>query len=188
VSYFSRMMKWDDAAHPRGKTTPESNDGSFAPTADKLDHKELHARAIAMAYPHLSKKIRDGGETGWQHSQRVAAQFEDHTLKLIAYLHDLVEDSPVTVEEIRTHFGVRVAAAVDALTKRNEGGTKEPLEHYLARVVANPDALRVKVADMSDNMHNVSEAARSSPHLQAKHRGYKETYPKLQAALNGSFT
>ena len=184
MSYFDRMAKWDESAHPRGKTSPESNDGSFAPTTAA----GLHEKAIALASPYLSRKVRDGGETGWTHSLRVAAQFEDPTLKLIAYLHDLVEDSPVTLAEVHEHFGARVASAVDALTKRKEGGVKEPLEHYLARVVANPDALRVKVADMSDNMLNVSEAARLSPHLQAKHRQYREVFPRLQQALDGSFS
>jgi (p)ppGpp synthase/HD superfamily hydrolase len=178
VSYFGRnVRKGDLPGHPfRGNQYVDASGAEIA---------ALYARAQALAEPHLSRKIRDGGETGWTHSMRVAAQFEDPTLKVIAYLHDLVEDSPITLAEVRSQFGDRVAAAVDALTKRKEGGQKEPLEHYLARVVTNQDALRVKVADMSDNMFNVSAAALASPHLQAKHRQYREVLPRLQQALNG---
>lgn len=188
MSYFTRQhlslfAKWDETLHPRGKTSAESNSGSFAPTGS--DHAALHEKARALSEPHLRQKIRGGGETGWDHTLRVAASLDDPTLKLIAYLHDLVEDSPVTVEEVRAQFGARVAAAVDALTKRK--AENEPLEHYLARVVANPDALRVKVADMSDNM-NVRPEAMNHPKVQMKQRQYREIFPRLQAALNGSMT
>lgn len=177
MSYFTRNALWkgDYVGHPfRGNQYVDAGAATMG---------ALHAKAIAMAEPHLRQKIRGGGETGWEHTQRVASRLEDPTLKLIGYLHDLVEDSPVTVEQVRAEFGDRVANAVDALTKRK--AENEPLEHYLARVVSNPDALRVKIADMTDNM-NVRPEAMNHPKVQMKQRQYREIFPRLQAALNGA--
>jgi (p)ppGpp synthase/HD superfamily hydrolase len=64
-------------------------------------------------------------------------------------LHDVVEDTDVTLEDL-TALGcpAEVLAAVDAISKR----PGEAQGDYLARVMANPIALRVKRADIADNM------------------------------------
>ena len=52
------------------------------------------------------------------HPRAVAAMIEDETAKVAALLHDTVEDTDVTLEEIRAEFGDEIAAAVDLLTHR----------------------------------------------------------------------
>ena len=68
--------------------------------------------------------------------------------KVVALLHDVVEDTPVTLDELRNLFSQEIVEAVDAMTKR-EG--LEPFLGYLKRAKANPIARKVKIADM---MHN----------------------------------
>ena len=83
------------------------------------------------------------------HVEDVASGFEDSHLREIAYLHDVVEDSDVTIQEIRERFGEKVSVAVDALTRR-----KEPYFDYIRRVKENPEATQIKLADLHANLKN----------------------------------
>jgi hypothetical protein len=75
--------------------------------------------------------------------------------KIVAVLHDVVEDTSVTLDWLRgMGFDESVVLAVDAITKR-EG---EPLAESMARVAANPLALRVKAADVAHNANPVRQA------------------------------
>ena len=81
----------------------------------------------------------------------------------MAWLHDVVEDTPTTLEDVEAAFGPLVAAGVDAMTHR----PGEPSLEYYARVRANPIALAVKAADLADN----TDPARLdvlTPELQAR--------------------
>lgn len=70
-------------------------------------------------------------------------------LYVIALLHDVVEDTPITLKTLKAKgFPQPVLAAVDLLTKR-EG---EPKEAYYARIRKNPLARLVKLADIGDNL------------------------------------
>ena len=61
----------------------------------------------------------------------------------VGYLHDVVEDTEVTVDEICGVFGLEVAEAVDVITKR-EGKSRN---EYLKRCLKNPIAKFVKLHD-----------------------------------------
>ena len=81
------------------------------------------------------------------HVVRVAAGVETDDERVVALLHDVVEDCDVPLSDIEAKFGVDTAAGVDAMTRRDG----EAPEAYYARVRANPLALRVKRADIADN-------------------------------------
>jgi (p)ppGpp synthase/HD superfamily hydrolase len=66
---------------------------------------------------------------------------------VVGYLHDVVEDTNVTLKDIRDQFGDEVADAVDAITKRSG----ESYQRYLSRVKANKIATVVKLVDMNHN-------------------------------------
>ena len=67
--------------------------------------------------------------------------------QVVGWLHDTVEDTPLTVEAIAGQFGPETAAAVDAISRRDG----EFWEDYLERVKVNPIARRVKISDLIDN-------------------------------------
>lgn len=72
----------------------------------------------------------------------------DVEVKMIAILHDVVEDTNITLEDlIARGFSERVIAGVDAMTKR-EG---ECFEDYVKRLLDNNDAIIVKMGDLRDN-------------------------------------
>lgn len=82
------------------------------------------------------------------HPARVAERVGgDDGAQIVAWLHDVVEDTEVSLEDLRRQFPDFVVDAVDAMSKR----TGEPLDDYYARVRADPIARAVKLADIADN-------------------------------------
>ena len=86
------------------------------------------------------------------HPARVAARTrarnEGDAVEVVAWLHDVVEDTTVTYEDIEEQFGAEIAQAVDAITRRPD----EESDRYYARVAGNPIALQVKRSDIEDNL------------------------------------
>jgi (p)ppGpp synthase/HD superfamily hydrolase len=69
--------------------------------------------------------------------------------RVVATLHDVVEDSDVTLDDLRrAGFADEVLVAVDALTRRKG----ESYTRYVRRAALHPLALQVKIADLEDNM------------------------------------
>lgn len=82
------------------------------------------------------------------HPIRVMASFKDPVLQMIAILHDAVEDTGLTLDDLRAAGApARVITGVEALTHPKT----ESNEDYWARVRACPEALEVKLADIRDN-------------------------------------
>ena len=69
---------------------------------------------------------------------------------MAAVLHDVVEDTPVTLDQLANEgFPTEVIIAIEALTKRPGESRLEAAE----RAAANPIALSVKLADNAENMN-----------------------------------
>lgn len=66
---------------------------------------------------------------------------------VVALLHDVVEDTPITLDELGWVFPAHIVAAIDAITHR----AGEPRGDYYARVAVNDIAFQVKLADIADN-------------------------------------
>ncbi len=75
---------------------------------------------------------------------------EDSLAEIVAILHDVVEDSNVSLEEIEEDFGKQISQAVDAMTRRN----KESYSDYIKRLSENRLAKIVKVCDLIENLTN----------------------------------
>lgn len=112
-------------------------------------------RAIELAESiHAGQKYRD--EPYIEHIKRVAdgvAKLTSDPLAIVvAILHDSVEDSDLTIDQIEVEFGKEVAADVKALTKQNN----EDYQDYIARVAQRHRARLVKIADLQDNIAHAS--------------------------------
>ena len=84
------------------------------------------------------------------HPLRIMLAMTTDEERMVAALHDVVEDSSVTLEDLRkAEFSEPVVAAVDALTHR-EG---ESYGDYVKRASLNPLAKRIKITDLEDNMN-----------------------------------
>ena len=83
-----------------------------------------------------------------EHPKAVAAKLDGEKEKIVALLHDTVEDTDATVEEIRLLFGNEIAEAVSVLTHDKN----EPYLEYIKKIKDNELAKKVKLADLSHNM------------------------------------
>lgn len=107
------------------------------------------ARARDVAQLAHAGQLDRAGKPYIGHPQRVAASQRSDVAASAAWLHDVVEDTTVTLDDLRRGgFGHRVVDAVDALSRR-EG---EDYLAYVRRAGANPIARLVKIADLHDNM------------------------------------
>jgi GTP diphosphokinase / guanosine-3',5'-bis(diphosphate) 3'-diphosphatase len=88
------------------------------------------------------------GEPYIGHIYQVVAGVESEDAKTVAYLHDIVEDTHYTLDELRNYFPTHIVDAVDHLTRR-EG---ESYADFIRRVKQNKLATEVKVADLEHNM------------------------------------
>ncbi len=76
-----------------------------------------------------------------------------------ALLHDTIEDTGTTREELVSAFNERVAALVEAVSESKELPWKERKQDYLARLEhADEDAVRIAAADKIDNIESKLEA------------------------------
>lgn len=92
-----------------------------------------------------------------------------------ALLHDVVEDTDYTVEDIRRHFGDKIAQLVDGLTKISGGifGDKASLqaENFRKLLLTMSEDIRVVLIKMADRLHNMRTLGSMAPNKQYKIAG-----------------
>jgi (p)ppGpp synthase/HD superfamily hydrolase len=102
------------------------------------------------------------------HPARVAEQFVvrgDFRLAISAVLHDVVEDTATTLDEIRETFGKRVAEIVDRVSRRKSEG--ETYAQFIERVCGDQEAIQVKLADVRDNLYRRGPCEMEKRYLKA---------------------
>ncbi len=106
--------------------------------------------AIKIAAEAHFGQLDKGRQAYILHPIRVMQKVFSDEEKCVAVLHDVVEDNAkYTLLYLRTQgFTPTVIGCLDNLTKRRE----EDYEHYLERVAQHPISIRVKIADIKDNM------------------------------------
>jgi len=116
----------------------------------EFSHRHL-GNAIALAAD-KHRGQRYGSQPYIMHPMRLQMRAYEHgytfEVQAAAVLHDVVEDTAVTLPEIGNLFGATVETLVDHLTKR----TGEDYPEYIARVVTHRDARRVKLLDVRDHL------------------------------------
>ncbi|MGY4857684.1 ADP-ribosylglycohydrolase family protein [Cryobacterium sp. AP23] len=104
--------------------------------------------AIALATAAHAGQVDKLGVAYIEHPLGVMAKVDGADEKIVAVLHDVVEDTEVTLDDLRAQgFAEHIVRAVDAVTKR----PGEPLAASMARVAADPLAMTVKFADLAHN-------------------------------------
>ncbi|HEX8532090.1 MAG TPA: hypothetical protein VF646_18775 [Cytophagales bacterium] len=119
----------------------------------------LHKALLIATRVHQHQQDRYGAPY-LRHVMRVAERGRNDDERIVGLLHDVVEDSPMTLDDLRREgFPERIVQAVDCLTKR-EG---EPYDQFVDRTKTNPLAIAVKLNDLEDNMD-----VRRAPRLEEK--------------------
>lgn len=130
------------------------------------------ARALATA-AHAGQTDK-AGLPYITHPERVTARLIPAEAKVVGWLHDTVEDTSITVQDIADRFGPETAAAVDAISRRDG----EAWSDYLDRVAANPVARQVKISDLIDNS-NLSRIPRVTMKDVKRQARYNKALRKL---------
>ena len=97
-------------------------------------------------------QVDKGGHPYIGHPARVATRVSVPTINddtIVALLHDVVEDTPVTLGDLREIFPDHIVDAIDAITRRKN--ESETFFDYVNRCAENPMARRVKIMDLVDN-------------------------------------
>jgi (p)ppGpp synthase/HD superfamily hydrolase len=105
-------------------------------------------------------QVDKAGDPYILHPLRVMLRFTDPTERIVAVLHDVIEDSHVKLSDLeQMGFTQETISALDALTRR-------PGEHYFAyikRLSLNQTATQVKLADLADNTPRSASPTRANP-------------------------
>lgn len=112
------------------------------------NHLLSHAIALATE-AHKGQKDKYGQEY-LHHPIRVMNMGRDLKEKIVGILHDVVEDTEWTCEDLKKEgFPDEIIEAVRCVTKLSD---EEDYEEYIGRCATNPLAIAVKIHDLTDNM------------------------------------
>ena len=139
-------------------------------------YTHLTNEAMKLAYRAHHGQVDKSGIPYIFHPFHLAEQMEDEYTTCVALLHDIVEDTNVTLEELAVIFPKEVVDAVALLTHKDG----EPYPDYVARIRENPIAKVVKLADLRHNtdetrLENADEAT-----LARYREKYKQAYEILE--------
>lgn len=90
------------------------------------------------------------------HPLRVMLAVEGETERIVAVLHDVIEDTDLSLSDLRNlGYPDRVLQALDRLTRRQG----ETYEAYVERLLPDPIARAIKLADLKDNLTHIKDPA-----------------------------
>ena len=135
-------------------------------------------KAIALAATQHAGQLDKGGQPYILHPLRLMLQFSNPTLQIIAVLHDILEDTATTAEDLKElSFSAEIIKAIQALTKQ----TRESRLEAAKRTALNPLATQVKYVDELDNI-NLSRIKNPTARDFARLEEYKEVLEILKQA------
>jgi len=143
---------------------------SHHPRADTA----LLGRAYAVAEASHRGQTRKSGEPYITHPLAVTmilAQLGAETTALVAsLLHDTVEDTAVTLDQVRAGFGDEVAYLVDGVTKleKVDFGAAAEAETFRKMLLATGEDVRVMVIKLADRLHNMRTIRHMKPASQVR--------------------
>ncbi len=106
-------------------------------------------QAISVAIKAHSGQIDKAGQPYILHPLRLMLKFETTEEKIVAVLHDVVEDSDFTFDKLRDiGFPSFIIEALDCLTKREN----EAYQTFISRLSKNELARKIKIEDIKDNL------------------------------------
>jgi guanosine-3',5'-bis(diphosphate) 3'-pyrophosphohydrolase len=138
--------------------------------AERLDLDRVR-EAYGMAVEAHAGQKRASGEDFVSHVVEVAtllAQFKLDTASLVAALvHDVVEDTPITLTEIEERFGFEVGQIVDGVTKIGRvefrSHTEQQVENYRKLLLSMAQDARVIMIKLADRLHNMRTLEHLAP-------------------------
>ncbi len=174
MATVTRVLPW------RRNTVPTAEEIAPLVASFRLFHPKsstvMISRAYEVAADAHAKQVRKSGERYIHHPLAVARIVADLGLDDVtiaaALLHDAVEDTAVTLDDVTAEFGPDVAGIVDGVTKleRVQFDSKEAQQAATMRkmLVAMAKDVRVLIIKLSDRLHNMATLAALPAHKQER--------------------
>ena len=135
-------------------------------------------QAFELVEELFSNKTDKGGHPYINHLLRVSSNVKGKTAKTVALLHDIIEDTNTTKEDlIEMGFLEEVVEAVDILSRREN----ETYKDFILRIISsnNPLAINVKIADLEDNMDLTRISNSTQKDIDRVNKRYQPAYNSL---------
>lgn len=134
--------------------------------------------AIAIAEQQHAGQVDKAGRPYIEHPKRVMRAMSTDAERIVAILHDVVEDTDLTLDQLAAEgFPDHILAALDSVTRR----TGETYEAFVARAAKDAIGRRVKYADLRDNA-DLSRIAAPTAADRARTAKYQRAMAQLAAA------
>lgn len=143
-----------------------------------MKQDQLYTAIILATHSH-NGQVDKAGQPYILHPLRLMSKTNDRKEQIVSLLHDILEDTKVTVHNLRTHgFDEDIIEAVVALTRLKN----ESYEKFIERISKNQLAARVKLLDLSDNMDLSRLNGVTQTDLE-RHSKYGKAYLTLKLAV-----
>ena len=137
---------------------------------------QLVNKAYELAYSAHDGQLRVSGDEYICHPIGVATILADLQIDAVtisaSLLHDVVEDTPITLELLEKDFGKEIAMLVDGVTKLNrieyKSKEEQQLENYRKMFLAMAKDIRVVLIKLADRLHNMRTLKYMAPHKQVE--------------------
>lgn len=132
-------------------------------TYDPAADEEALNRAYVFAMQNHGSQIRDSGDPYFSHPIEVAGILTEYRLDaatiITALLHDIIEDTDVTLDRVQDLFGSNVARLVDGVTKLTrielQSDRSRQAENFRKLFLAMSEDIRVLLVKLADRLHNM---------------------------------
>lgn len=105
--------------------------------------------ALLISFKSHFKQFDKGGNWYILHPLRIFFKVKGKKEKIVALLHDVIEDSNTSLKSLEKYFDKDILIAIDCITRKKDQDYFE----YLENVKNNPIAKIVKIEDLKDNMN-----------------------------------
>lgn len=164
------LPEWLNRCMIDGAATEHTDD------RDPIQANNLICRAFNLAYQLHADQRRASGEPYIAHPIAVAGILRDlggsSSMIAAGFLHDVVEDTDITVEDIERDFGTEVRGLVEGVTKLSKfkfsSKTEQQAENFRRMFLAMAKDIRVIVVKLADRLHNMQTLDHLSPEKQRR--------------------
>ena len=135
--------------------------------------------AIALATKYHEGQVDKAGKPYISHPMRVMEKMMLEDEKIVAVLHDIVEDTNITLQDLKDRgYSDYIVNSIDCLSKRDG----ESYDKFVERTMTDTMASYVKLADLEDNM-DLSRLKTVTEKDKARHKKYKKVHARITKHL-----
>ena len=142
-------------------------------------YTKMTNKAMVVAYNAHHGQVDKCGIPYIFHPIHLAEQMDDEISCTVALLHDVVEDTEITIKDLAKLFPGKVIDAVKLLTRKKDTSYYE----YIEALKSNKVAVKVKLADLDHNL-DVTRMTQEDSLESAKVKALRSRYEKAKEILN----